>query len=139
MEEADVPQQNQVQDPTQQNKEPSFSAPKYHMTGGWTNDEFYIMINGSSDIKGADKYILQKIPKKGKEKVIKHLQLTESTGNKLTAIIYSEDSNKTSFLTLEMNKEKTEITITMQNEKPVTYKKTDLIPSEFNPEYVWGT
>ncbi|MDF9759307.1 hypothetical protein OKW24_001080 [Peribacillus simplex] len=94
------------------------------------------MINGSSDIKGADKYILQKIPKKGKEKVIKHLQLTESTGNKVTAIIYSEDSNKTSFLTLKMNKEKT---ITMQNEKPVTYKKTDLIPSEFNPEYVWGT
>ncbi|MFE3976445.1 MULTISPECIES: hypothetical protein [unclassified Peribacillus] len=40
MEEADVPQQNQVQDATQQNKEPSFSAPKYHMTGSWTNDEF---------------------------------------------------------------------------------------------------
>ncbi|MFJ7942032.1 hypothetical protein ACIQYG_26805 [Peribacillus sp. NPDC096622] len=134
----DTPQQNEVQDSTQQNIEPSYDAPRYHMTGGWTNGEYYIMINGSSDITGSAKYILQKIPKKGKEKVVKHLQLTESTGNKLTAIIYSEDSNRTSFLTLEMNKEKTEITITMPNEKPVTYKKTDIMPFEFNPEYVRG-
>ncbi|MEF2096942.1 hypothetical protein V3595_20150 [Bacillus sp. CFBP9009] len=131
----DTPQQNEVQDSP---PEPSYDAPRYHMTGGWTNGEYYIMINGSSDIKGSAKYILQKIPKKGKEKVVKHIQLTESTGNKLTAIIYSEDSNRTSFLTLEMNKEKTEITITMPNEKPVTYKKTDIMPFEFNPEYVRG-
>ncbi|MGG0413822.1 hypothetical protein [Peribacillus simplex] len=137
-EKEEVPKQNVVQDSTQQNKESSFNAPKYHMSGGWTNDEFYIMIHGSSDIKGAGKYTLQKIPKKGKEKVVKHIQLTESTGNKLTAIIYSEDSNKTSFLTLVMNKERTEITITMPNEKPVTYKKADIMPFEFNPEYVWG-
>ena len=81
----DTPQQNEVQDSTQQNTELSYDAPRYHMTGGWTNGEYYIMINGSSDIEGSAKYILQKIPKKGKEKVVKHLQLTESTGNKLTA------------------------------------------------------
>ncbi|MFE0508293.1 hypothetical protein ACWF7H_29435 [Peribacillus butanolivorans] len=133
----DAPKQNVVQDSTQQNKEPSFNAPKYHISGAWTNDEYYIMIHGSSDIEGASKYTLQKFPKKGKEKVVKHLQLTESTGNELTAIVYSDDSNKTSFLTLELNKEKTEITITMPNEKPVTYKKTEIMPSEFNPDYEW--
>ncbi|MDM5360668.1 hypothetical protein [Peribacillus sp. ACCC06369] len=137
-EKEEAPKQKVVKDSTQQNKESSFNSPKYHMSGGWTNDEFYIMIHGSSDIKGAGKYVLQKIPKKGKEKVVKHLQLTESTGNKLTAIIYSEDSNKTSFLTLEMNKERNEITITMPNEKPATYKETDIMPFEFNPEYVRG-
>jgi hypothetical protein len=74
----DTPQQNEVQDSPQQNTEPSYDAPRYHMTGGWTNGEYYIMINGSSDIKGSAKYILQKIPKKGKEKVVKHMQLVFS-------------------------------------------------------------
>ncbi|MDQ7862061.1 hypothetical protein RCO48_17045 [Peribacillus frigoritolerans] len=43
--------------------------------------------------------------------------------------------NRTSFLTLELNKDKTEITITMPNEKPVTYKEAKIEPDEFNPEY----
>ncbi|MFJ7932571.1 hypothetical protein [Peribacillus sp. NPDC096448] len=44
----DTPQQNEVQDSTQQNTELSYDALRYHMTGGWTNGEYYIMINGSS-------------------------------------------------------------------------------------------
>ena len=36
----------------------------------------------------------------------------------LTAIINSVDSYKTSFLTLNMKKERTEIAITMSNESP---------------------
>ena len=57
-EKEEAPKQNVVQDSTQQNKESSFNSPKYHMSGGWKNDEFYIMIHGSSDIKGAGKYFL---------------------------------------------------------------------------------
>ncbi|MGE7876097.1 hypothetical protein [Peribacillus muralis] len=33
--------------------------------------------------------------------------------------------------------QKNEIII-MPNEEPVTYKKTDSMPYDFNPEYEWG-
>ncbi|MCK1994365.1 hypothetical protein GW626_21020 [Peribacillus muralis] len=137
-EKVDAPKQNEVQDSTQQQGDPSFNTPRYHLNGGWKNEESYIMIRGISDIKRTNKYNLQIIPKKGKEKVELNLQLTQPTGNEIIALIDIEGSNRTSFLTLEMNKEKTELIIVMPNEEPVTYKKTDSMPFDFNSEYEWG-
>ncbi|MFJ7752974.1 hypothetical protein ACQKGI_15490 [Peribacillus muralis] len=137
-EKGDAPKQNEVQDSTHQHVNTSSNIPRYHLNGGWKNEESYIMIRGISDIKSTNKYTLKKIPKKGKEKVELNLQLTPSTGNKIIALIDIEGSNRTSFLTIEMNEEKNEIIITMPNEEPVTYKKTDSMPFDFNPEYEWG-
>lgn len=140
-EKVDTPKQNEVQDstePTKQSIQASYQADqKNHISGGWMNDESYITI--ISDVDGGKdktKFMLEKIPKKGKEKIIKSFQVTDSsTGNKLTAVIFSKESNRTTFLTLELNKDKSEITITMPNEKPVTYKESKIEPDEFNPEY----
>ncbi|MCM3674826.1 hypothetical protein M3699_13260 [Peribacillus simplex] len=125
----------EVQKPTPQDNVPSYEAPKYHIYGGWMNDESYILIKSDGD--GRSKFTLEKIPKKGKGKILKYFQLPESTGSKLTGIISSKESNNTSFLTLELNKEKTEITVTLPNEKPVTYKEAEMEPQEFNPDYEW--
>ena len=73
----------------------------------------------------------------GKDKTIKHFQLAESTGSKLTGIIFNKKSNKTSFLTLELNKDNKEMTVTLPNEKPDTYKEADIEPGEFNSDYEW--
>lgn len=143
-EKVDVPKQNEVQDSTETTKQPireSYqSDPKNYISGVWMNEESYItIIFDFNDRKDMDKskFMLEKIPKKGKEKILKHFQVAESsTGNKLTAVIFGKESNRTSFLTLELNKDKTEITIKMPNEKPVTYKEAKIEPEEFNPEYV---
>ncbi|MGE6377986.1 hypothetical protein [Peribacillus muralis] len=140
-EQVDAPKQNEVQDSTETNKKTIQGAyeadPKNYITGGWMNDESYItIINEYNGGKDKTKFILEKVPKKGYEKILKHFQVTESsTGNKLTAVIFGKESNRTSFLTLELNKDKTEITITMPNENPITYKETKIEPDEFNPEY----
>ncbi|MFE5430524.1 hypothetical protein [Peribacillus simplex] len=102
------------------------------------NGGSYILIKSDGDDgEGRANFTLEKFTKAGKDKIIKHFQLSESTGSKLTGIIFSTESNKTSFLTLELNKEKTEITVTLPNEKPVTYKQAEIEPQEFNPDYEW--
>ena len=137
-ERVDVREGNEVQKSKPQDNVPSYEAPKYHIYGGWMNDESYILIKSDGDGgEGRTKFTLEKIPKKGKGKILKHFQLPESTGSKLTGIISNKESNKTSFLTLELNKEKTEITVTFPNEKPVTYKEAEMEPQEFNPDYEW--
>ncbi|MCK1999845.1 hypothetical protein MZM54_00425 [[Brevibacterium] frigoritolerans] len=140
-EKVDAPKQNEVQDPketTKQSIQAAYQAdPKNHIMGVWMNDEFYITI--LSDVDGGKdktKFMLERIPKKGKDKILKRFQVTESSSrNKLTGIISSKESNRTSFLTLELSKDKSEITITMPNEDPVTYKEAKIDPNEFNPEY----
>ncbi|MFY0783121.1 hypothetical protein AB1K18_22940 [Peribacillus simplex] len=137
-EKVDVEQKNEVQDSTQQEDVPSYDAPKYHIYGGWMNGGSYILIKSDGDDgEGRAKFTLEKFTKTGKDKIIKNFQLSESTGSKLTGIISSKESNKTSFLTLELNKEKTEITVRLPNEKPVKYKQTEINPQEFNPDYEW--
>ncbi|MEX6701727.1 hypothetical protein [Peribacillus frigoritolerans] len=137
-ERVDVEQKNELQDSTQQEDVPSYEAPKYHIYGGWMNGGSYILIKSDNDDgEGKDKFTLEKFTKTGKDKIIKHFQLSESSGSKLTGIISSKESNRTSFLTLEFNKEKTEITVTLPNEKPVTYKQAEINPEEFNPDYEW--
>ncbi|MGG0412434.1 hypothetical protein [Peribacillus simplex] len=132
-ERVDLKEENEVQKPT-----PQDNVSSYDIYGGWVNDESYILIKSDGDGgEGRFKFTLEKIPKKGKGKILKHFQLPESTGSKLTGIISSKESNKTSLLTLELNKEKTEITVTLPNEKPVTYKEAEMDPQEFNPDYEW--
>lgn len=106
----------------------------YSIYGGWITDTSYIMISNGSDEK-----TLETIVKKNEKKDIIHFKLADTPSeNKLTAIKASkEGSNRRSFFTLELNKEKDELTITMPNEKPVTYKKATIDPKEFNPEFVW--
>lgn len=140
-EKVDAPKQNEVQNSTETTKQSIQASyqgdPKNYISGGWMNDESYITIISDFDGgKDKTKFMLEKIPKKGKEKILKRFQVTDSsTGNKLIAMIFSKELNRTSFLTLELNKDKTEITITMPNEKPVTYKEAKIQPDEFNPEY----
>ncbi|MFJ7678689.1 hypothetical protein ACIQXQ_11685 [Peribacillus sp. NPDC097198] len=137
-EKVDVEQKTEVQDSTQKEDVPSYEAPKYHIYGGWMNDESYILIKSDGyDGKKRSKYLVEKFNKTGKDKTIKHFQLAESTGTKLTGILFNKKSNKTSFLTLELNKDHTEITVTLPNEKHVTYKKADIEPGEFNSDYEW--
>ncbi|MGE7759639.1 hypothetical protein [Peribacillus sp. NPDC097895] len=137
-EKVDVEQKYDVKDSTQQEEVPSYEAPKYHIYGGWMNSGSYILIKSDGDDgEGRSKFTLEKFTKTGKDKIIKHFQLSESTGSKLTGIISSKESNRTSFLTLELNKEKTEITVTLPNEKPVTYKEAEIEPQEFNHDYEW--
>lgn len=137
-EKVDVEQKNQVNDTTQQEDLATSEITSYPIYGGWMNDESYILIQSDSD-DGDDrtKFILEKIPKKGKDKNLFHFQLPESTGLKRTGIISSKESNRTSFLILELNKKITELTVTLPNEKPVTYKMSDIEPQEFNPDYEW--
>lgn len=97
------------------------------------NDESYILIK-SDDAGGEDrsKFTLEKIPKKGKGKILKPvIRINWIKTNRYNI------QNKTSFLTLELNKEKTEITVTLPNEKSVTYKEAEMEPQEFNPDYEW--
>ncbi|MGZ9818134.1 hypothetical protein ACXM0N_19940 [Peribacillus simplex] len=137
-ERVNVEQKNELQDSTQQKDVPSYEAPKYHIYGGWMNGGSYILIKSDDDDgEGKDKFTLEKFTKTGKDKIIKHFQLSETTGSKLTGIISGKESNRTSFLTLELNKEKTEITVTLPNEKSVTYKQAEIKPEEFNPDYEW--
>ncbi|MFE4709159.1 hypothetical protein [Peribacillus simplex] len=139
-EKVDVEQKNELKDSTLQENVPSYEAPKYHIYGGWMNGGSYILIKSDDDDgegEGKAKFTLEKFTKTGKDKIIKHFQLSETTGLKLTGIISSKESNRTSFLTLELNKEKTEITVTLPNEKSVTYKQAEINPEEFNPDYEW--
>lgn len=137
-EKVEVDQKTEIEDSTQQEDVPSYEAPKYHIYGGWMNDESYILIKSDGDDgKGRSKFILEKFTKTGKDKTIKHFQLAESTGSKLTGIIFNKKSNKTSFLTLELNKDNKEMTVTLPNEKPDTYKEADIEPGEFNSDYEW--
>lgn len=137
-EKVDVEQKIEVQDSTQKEDIPSYEAPKFQIYGGWMNDESYILIKSDGyDGKNRSKYIVEKFTKTGKDKTIKHFQLAKSTGSKLTGILFNKKSNKTSFLTLELNKDHTEITVTLPNEKPDTYKNADIEPEEFNSEYEW--
>ena len=102
--------------------------------GGWITDTSYIIISNGSEEK-----MLENIGKKNEKKDIINFKLTDTPSkNKLTAIKASkEGTNRSSFFTLELNKDKDELTITMPNEKPVTYKKATMDPEEFNPEFVW--
>ncbi|MCK1995572.1 hypothetical protein MPH61_23835 [Peribacillus muralis] len=137
-ERVDVEQKSELQDSTHQENVPSYEAPKYHIYGGWMNGGSYILIkSGDDDNEAKDKFILEKFTKTGKDKIIKHFQLSKTTGSKLTGIISSKETNRTSFLTLELNKEKTEITVTLPNEKSVTYKQAEIKPEEFNSDYEW--
>ena len=106
----------------------------YSIYGGWITDTSYIMISNGSDEK-----TLENIVKRNEKKDIIHFKLADApSGNKLTAIKESKErSNRSSFFTLELNKDKDELTITMPNEKTVTYKKATINPDEFNPEFVW--
>lgn len=127
-----------VQDSTQKVNVPSYKAPKYHPYGGWMNEDSYILIkNDGEDGEGRSQFILEQFNKTGKDKIIKHYQLAESTGSKLIGIIASIKANRTSFLTLELNKGNTEITVKLPNEKPVTYKNAVINPEEFNTDYEW--
>ncbi|MBT2668886.1 hypothetical protein J7J00_26150 [Bacillus sp. ISL-4] len=131
-------QKNQADDSTKQEDIATSETTRYPIYGGWMDDESYILIKSDGDGgEGRTKFILEKIPKKGKDKILFHFQLAESTGLKRTGIIVSKESNRTSFLTLELNKEITELTITLPNEKPVTYKMSEIEPQEFNPDYEW--
>ncbi|WP_347941475.1 hypothetical protein AAEY33_04995 [Peribacillus simplex] len=106
IEKVDVEQKNEVQDYKQQEDVPSYEAPKYHIYGGWMNGGSYILIKSDGDDgEGRAKFTLEKFTKAGKDKIIKHFQLSESTGSKLTGILFGTESNKTSFLRLELNKE----------------------------------
>ena len=121
------------EEPTRTNSVPSYEVTKYHIYGGWMTDKTYIVISSNGDEL---KY--ENIKKKNEKKDIRYFKLAESTGNKMTAVLYSkEKTNRTSFITLELNKDRTELTITMPNEKPVTYTKAMMDPEEFNPEFEW--
>ncbi|MCK1992344.1 hypothetical protein GW626_18485 [Peribacillus muralis] len=121
------------EEPTETNRVPSYEAPKYHIYGGWVTDKTYIVISSNGD-----GLTYENIKKKNEKKDIRYLKLAESTGHKLIAVSYSkEKTNRTSFITLDLNKERTELTITMPNEKPVTYTKAMMDPEEFNPEFEW--
>ncbi|MGE7878523.1 hypothetical protein [Peribacillus muralis] len=137
-EKVEVEQKNEVQDSLKLENVSSYDAPKYHIYGGWMNGGSYILIKSDSvDVEDRGKFSIEKFTKTGKGKMIKHFQLSKSSGSKLTGIITSKESNKTSFLSLELNVEKNEITITLPKEKPVTYKHAEIKPEEFNPDYVW--
>ncbi|MGE7661289.1 hypothetical protein ACQKL6_06155 [Peribacillus sp. NPDC097197] len=137
-EKIEIGENTEVQDSTQKEDVPSYEASKYQIYGGWMNDESYILIKSDGyDGKNKSKYIVEKFTKTGKDKTIKHFQLAKSTGSKLTGILFNKKSNKTSFLTLELNKDHTEITVTLSNERPDTYKKADIEPEEFNSDYEW--
>lgn len=71
-ERVDVQEKKEVQKTTPEDNVPSYEAPRYHIYGGWMNDESYILIK-SDDAGGEDrsKFTLEKIPKKGKGKILK--------------------------------------------------------------------
>lgn len=134
-EKMEVQEEKEIQNPIRPNNVPSYDAPKYHLYGGWIEDESYILIQSDGD----GNYIMNKISKKGKEKMVRYFKVTEPVENKLTAVIFNEEEpNRTSFLTLELNEEKTELTIKKPNEKPVIYKQTEIDPEEFNPNFEWN-
>ncbi|MBK5484644.1 hypothetical protein JFV29_22630 [Peribacillus sp. TH16] len=69
---------------------------------------------------------------------IRHFEIIEPTDNKITGVLYSvEKQNRTSLFTLELSEDKTELTITLPNEKPVTFKETEITPEEYNASYTW--
>ncbi|AXN38112.1 hypothetical protein CN689_08850 [Peribacillus butanolivorans] len=69
---------------------------------------------------------------------IRHFEIIEPTDNKITGVLYSvEKQNRTSLFTLELSEDKTELTITLPNKKPVTFKETEMAPEEYNASYTW--
>ncbi|MBR8644222.1 hypothetical protein KEH51_05035 [[Brevibacterium] frigoritolerans] len=115
-------QKTQLNDSIQQEDIATSETTRYPIYGGWMDDESYILIKSDGDGgEGRTKFILEKY-RKGKRKILLQFQLAESAGLKRTGIIATKESNRTSFLTLELNKEITGLTIKLPNENPLHIK-----------------
>ncbi|MGE7602393.1 hypothetical protein ACQKL5_07750 [Peribacillus sp. NPDC097675] len=115
---------------------PSNKAAKYngkHLYGNWIKGESFLLIARDQ----VSNFTMQRITRSDYEKE-QHFEIAEPVDNNLTGILYNENQrNRTTTFTLKLNEDYTELTITMPNESPVTYKQTEIEPEEFNPTYKW--
>ncbi|MGE7602387.1 hypothetical protein ACQKL5_07720 [Peribacillus sp. NPDC097675] len=129
-----VQETKEGKDTVKSNEAPSYNSPTYygsHLYNHWiSSDSFLIIMRDERST-----YTLQRITKNEVEP-LRHFEIVEPTESTITGILYNEEKrNRTSFFTLKLNEDKKELTVTMPNEKPITYKETDKNPREFNPNY----
>ena len=113
---------------------PTYMSPKYFggkLYNHWiSNDAFLIIMRDDKST-----YTLQRITKNEIE-TLRHFEIVEPTDSTITGILYNEEKrNRTSFFTLKFSEDKKKLTVTMPNEKPITYSETVKDPIEFNPDY----
>lgn len=131
-----VQEKNEGKDTVETGDVPSYLAPKYygsHLYNYWiSGDTFLILMRDEIST-----YTLQKITK-NEIGPIRHFEIVEPTDSTITGILYNEENrNRTSIFTLKLSEDKKKLTVTIPNEKPMTYRETDSTPEEFNPSYVW--
>ncbi|MFJ7637783.1 hypothetical protein ACIQXR_14865 [Peribacillus sp. NPDC097224] len=115
---------------------PSYKTPKYfgsQLYNYWISNDTYLIIMRDE----ISTYTLQRITKNEIDP-LRHFEIVNPTGSTITGILYNEENrNRTTLFTLKLSEDKRKLTITMPNEKPITYKETDLEPNEFNPRFIW--
>ncbi|MFJ7684653.1 hypothetical protein [Peribacillus butanolivorans] len=130
-----IQKKTEVQDTSSSNL-PSYNAPKYlgkYLYSYWVAEGSFLVILRDE----ISTFTMQRITK-DYIGPIRHFEIIEPTDNKITGVLYSvEKQNRTSLFTLELSEDKTELTITLPNEKPVTFKETEMTPEEYNASYTW--
>ena len=129
-----VQEKKEGKDSIKSNEVPSYKSPKYYgsqLYNHWISSEAFLIIMRDD----RNTYTLQRITKNEVEP-LRHFEIVEPTDSMITGILYNEEKrNRTSLFTLEFSEDKRKLTVTMPNEKPITYNETVKDPIEFNPNY----